>query len=182
MSAPVRVLAISGSLRRQSSNGAIVEAATRVDVPDVSVQIFNALASLPPFNPDLEEIETPVAVAEWRQALQSASAVLISSPEYAHGVPGVLKNALDWVVGSGEFMEKPVALVNASAYSTFVTEQLRETLSVMMANVVVATSLPLQGRPASADDVLAQPDAVAALADALELLRRVSTTPSTHAI
>ena len=66
--------------------------------------------------------------------------VLISSPEYAHGVPGMLKNALDWVVGSGEFMEKRVALVNASAVSSFVTEQLRETLTVMMGHVVVAAS------------------------------------------
>ena len=98
--------------------------------------------------------------------------VLISSPEYAHGVPGMLKNALDWVVGSGEFMEKRVALVNASAVSSFVTEQLRETLTVMMGHVVVAASLPLplQGRPSSAADVLAQADAAATLRVALVTL------------
>lgn len=169
-----RVLAICGSLRKGSSNGAIVDAAAQLELNGVSVTIFDSLAELPPFNPDLEMVETPPPVAVWRDALQSTSAVFISSPEYAHGVPGVLKNALDWVVGSGEFIEKPVALVNASAYSTFVTEQLRETLTVMMGRVVIATSLPLHGRPASASEILAQPEAVAALRDALEQLAQSS--------
>jgi NAD(P)H-dependent FMN reductase len=111
-----------------------------------------------------------LSVAKWREALQEASGVLISSPEYAHGVPGVLKNALDWVVGSGEFMEKPVALVTASAYSTFVTAQLHETLTVMMARVVVATALPLNGRPSSAEDIMAQDAAADALRAALQAL------------
>jgi NAD(P)H-dependent FMN reductase len=82
-------------------------------------------------------------MAEWRAALRAASACS-SESRYAHGVPGVLKT-LDWVVGSGEFMGKPVALVNASAYSAFAATQLRETLTVMMATVVVATA-PLEGR------------------------------------
>ena len=102
--------------------------------------------------------------------MREASGILISSPEYAHGVPGVLKNALDWVVGSGEFMDKPVALVNASGYSTFVTVQLRETLTVMMARVVVATALPLSGRPSSAEDIMAQEIAADALRASLQEL------------
>jgi NAD(P)H-dependent FMN reductase len=159
------LLAISGSLRAGSSNGAIVEAATQL--ASLDVVIFDGLASLPPFNPDDEAVETPVAVAAWRRALTDCSGVLLSSPEYAHGVPGVLKNALDWVVGSGEFMHLPVALVNASAFSSFVTEQLRETLTVMMADVVVATSLSLRGRPSNAADILMQPQAAAELREAL---------------
>ena len=135
-----------------------------------AVTVFAALAELPPFNPDLEGESTPPAVAAWREAMRASAGVLISSPEYAHGVPGVLKNALDWVVGSGEFMSVPVALVNASANSTFVTEQLRETLTVMMAEVVVATSLPRSGRPTSAMDILAQPLATAELRAALQAL------------
>lgn len=162
------LMAISGSLRAGSSNGAIVEAATELSSLDVVV--FDGLANLPPFNPDVEAVETPVAVAVWRRALTDCSGVLISSPEYAHGVPGVLKNALDWVVGSGEFMSLPVALVNASAFSSFVTAQLRETLTVMMADVVVATSLSLQGRPSSAANILAQPEAVTELREALQTL------------
>lgn len=164
------LLAISGSLRAASSNSAIVEAAVHAAPPEIEVHIYRGLAALPPFNPDLEAVETPEPVAEWRAAVRAASAVFISSPEYAHGVPGVLKNALDWVVGSGEFMGKPVALVNASAYSTFVTAQLRETLTVMMATVVVATSLPLEGRPSVASDVLGQPAARDALTAVLTQL------------
>jgi chromate reductase len=166
----ITLLAISGSLRAASSNSAIVEAAVLAAPPEIEVHLYRELASLPPFNPDLEAVETPAPVAEWRAALRAASAVLISSPEYAHGVPGVLKNALDWVVGSGEFMGKPVALVNASAYSAFVTTQLRETLTVMMATVVVATALPLEGRPSVAGDVVAQPAARDALAAVLTQL------------
>jgi len=166
----MNILAVSGSLRRGSSNGAIVDAAVMAGVDGVVVRVFDGLAEVPPFNPDLERESTPPAVAAWRDALRASSGVLISSPEYAHGVPGVLKNALDWVVGSGEFMSMPVALVNASAYSTFVTEQLRETLTVMMAEVVVATSLPVRGRPSSAADVLAQPLATAELRATLQAL------------
>ncbi|HKH71172.1 MAG TPA: NADPH-dependent FMN reductase, partial [Vicinamibacterales bacterium] len=100
----VRVLAISGSLRRASSNGALVGAVAQLASGGVEVSIYRELASLPPFNPDLEEETAPEAVARFRAALQACDAVLISSPEYAHGVPGVLKNALDWVVASGELI------------------------------------------------------------------------------
>jgi len=96
------LLALSGSLRAGSSNGAIIDAAARVST--LKVVVFDGLAGLPPFNPDLEAVETPIAVAAWRRELSVCAGVLISSPEYAHGVPGVLKNALDWVVGSGQFM------------------------------------------------------------------------------
>jgi NAD(P)H-dependent FMN reductase len=166
----ISILAISGSLRRGSSNSAIVEAAERLAPDGTSVFVFDGLAELPPFNPDLEATAPPAAVTAWRETLQTSDAVLISSPEYAHGVPGVLKNALDWVVGTGEFMQKPVALVNASAFSTFVTEQLKETLSVMMGDVLIAMSLTLNGRPSTADEILADAGATHELRDALELL------------
>jgi chromate reductase, NAD(P)H dehydrogenase (quinone) len=166
----ISILAISGSLRAGSSNGSIVAAAEHLAPEGASVFVFDGLADLPPFNPDLELHAPPAVVTAWRETLQTSDAVFISSPEYAHGVPGVLKNALDWVVGSGEFMHKPVALVNGSAVSTFVTAQLTETLSVMMADVVIATSLPLNGRPSSASDILADPTATAALRAALQSL------------
>jgi NADPH-dependent FMN reductase len=80
---------------------------------------------------------------------------LISSPEYAHGVPGALKNALDWLVGSGERIEKPVAVINASARATHAWESLVETLTVMSASVVrdASITLPLGGRAADADTI-----------------------------
>ncbi len=164
------ILAISGSLRAGSANGAIVDAAEQLAPVGTSVFVYDQLGELPMFNPDLEVTAPPAAVTVWRESLQTASAVLISSPEYAHGVPGVLKNALDWVVGTGEFMGKPIALITASAHSSYVVAQLTETLSVMMGDVVIATALTFAQRPSTAAEVLADEGARAGLVDALEIL------------
>ena len=104
------------------------------------------LAKLPPFNPDLDNKSPAEAVARFRAELQACDAVLISSPEDAHGVPGVLKNALDWVVGSGELIGKPIGLINTSARATHARASLTETLAVMSARVILeATVVPLHG-------------------------------------
>lgn len=152
---PIRILAISGSLRHASSNGALVGAAIRVAPDVVHVSVFERLADLPAFNPDLESDGTPEEVIRFRAKLQACDAVLISSPEYAHGIPGVLKNALDWVVGSGEFIDKPVALINASTRATRAWASLAETLSVMSARVILDASItiPVQGRSLDADGI-----------------------------
>jgi NAD(P)H-dependent FMN reductase len=112
------------------------------------MSIYRGLAELPAFNPDIESEGVPEAVAAFRAVLQACNAVLISSPEYAHGVPGVLKNALDWVVGSGELVDKPIALVNTSRRATHAWASLAETLAVMTAQVIPAASItvPLDGR------------------------------------
>ena len=83
--------------------------------PESKCQSTAELADVPPFNPDLDTDTAPVEVVRFRAALEACDAILICSPEYAHGVSGVLKNALDWVVGSGELMDKPIALINASS-------------------------------------------------------------------
>ena len=170
------LLTVSGSLRVGSSNAALLAAAGLVAPAGVAVQTYDALADLPAFNPDLEEGPGPVpnAVAHWRAALATADAVLISSPEYAHGIPGVLKNALDWVVGSGELVGKRVGLLSASAASRFAHPQLFEVLTVMSATLVPAATVvldvPRRGATApqlAADRVLAATllAAVAALVD-----------------
>ena len=168
----VRVLAISGSLRRASSNGALVSAVARLAPGHVDVSIYRELASLPPFNPDLAEETAPEAVARFRAALQACDAVLISSPEYAHGVPGVLKNALDWVVGSGELIDKPVALINTSARATHAWESLARTLLVMSARVLLDASItvPLAGRTPDAESIAADTAIAAPLRCAIAVL------------
>jgi chromate reductase len=138
------LLAVSGSLRAGSVNGEVLKALIELSPDNVDIELYEGIGALPHFNPD-HDAEPPASVIEWKSALQSAHAVIICSPEYAHGVPGVLKNALDWTVGSGEFMHKPVALVNASQGSSFIIPQLSETLTVMMAEVQ-ATTLSLLGR------------------------------------
>ena len=110
----MNLLAISGSLRAASSNTAFLHTIQRAVCAPVEMHLFNALGSLPPFNPDLDEA-APDSVTSFRAMVADADAVVISTPEYAHGIPGVLKNALDWLVGSGELYRKPVVLLHLSA-------------------------------------------------------------------
>ncbi|HKS22843.1 MAG TPA: NADPH-dependent FMN reductase [Thermoanaerobaculia bacterium] len=135
----MNVIGISGSLRARSSNAALLRAAARVAPPGVRVTLYESLGELPHFNPDLDEEGTapPPAVAALRRLLIDADAVLISSPEYAHGVPGALKNMLDWLVSTGELVDKPVALLNASPVGgAYAQASLLETLRTMNWNVV----------------------------------------------
>lgn len=133
---------IAGSLRAESSNAALLGAVALLAPPAVTTEIYGELATLPAFNPDVEESGSlPESVVRWRAALARADAVLISSPEYAHGIPGALKNALDWVVGGSEMVGKRVGLLNASAASRFAHPQLVEVLTVMSATVIPAASV-----------------------------------------
>lgn len=109
----MKILAISGSLRAASLNSALLRAVARLAPADFSVVLSRSLGDLPLFNPDIEATD-PLPVANLRTQILSADALLIASPEYAHGVTGVMKNALDWMVGCEAFVHKPVALLNAS--------------------------------------------------------------------
>lgn len=150
----MHLLAISGSLRSQSANSALVHAVGRVLPQNATCAIYGGLPLLPAFNPDLDVEPALPAVAELRTQFRQADAVWISSPEYGHGIPGALKNALDWMVSSGELVNKAVAIVNASPLSTFVTDQLRESITMMEGRVVLAETIPLSARPRDAADLL----------------------------
>ena len=166
-----RLLTISGSLRAGSSNSALLEAAGRVAPAGVAITNYEELAALPAFNPDIEQGSDPLPppVTRWRAALASADAVLFSSPEYAHGIPGALKNALDWAVGGSEIVGKPVGVLSASAASRFVHPQLVEVLTVMSARVVPEATLVLDipRRGATAESLSADPTLASALAGAV---------------
>ena len=112
----IHLLTVSGSLRAGSSNSTLLAAAGRTAPEGVVVTSYAGLGGLPAFSPDLDEGNGPIppAVVEWRSALARTDAVLFSSPEYAHGVPGAFKNALDWVVGSGELVDKRVGLLRSA--------------------------------------------------------------------
>ena len=137
----------------------MLQAAGALAPAGVEVVLYSGLGDLPHFNPDLDGDTPPPSVATFRARLQHADGVLISSPEYAHGVPGVLKNALDWVVASGEFMGKPVALLNASPNSTHAQASLAETLTVIMAEISADGSCAVQipGNRTTQADMLANP-------------------------
>jgi NAD(P)H-dependent FMN reductase len=139
----MHILGISGSLRAGSLNTSVLEAAASLAPDGMAVSLYRGLAGLPHFNPDLDVEPAPPAVVDWRSLLKSADGVLFSVPEYAHGVPGSLKNALDWVVGSGEFVDKPVAFFHASPRGTFAHALLAETLTVMSARLIPEANVTL---------------------------------------
>jgi chromate reductase len=112
----IRILAISGSLKAGSVNTAILQEMSAFAGSSVHYQLYEGLGELPPFNPDHETGNS--AVKEFKERLREADGLLISTPEYAFGVPGVLKNALDWTVHSGELNDKPVAVISASPLPT----------------------------------------------------------------
>ncbi len=165
-----KILALSGSLRAGSLNTEVLRAAALLAPGRVA--LLDILAELPAFNPDLDGDGVPTAVARFRAALAEADAVLICCPEYAHGVPGAFKNALDWVVGSGELVDKPVGLVNASPRSTFVHAQLTEILTVMNTRLLPEASpaLPQLRRDATATELAARPEVAEPLRAALAAL------------
>jgi chromate reductase len=169
---PFRILAICGSLRARSSNRALLEAAALLD-PALEVDLYEGLGTLPHFNPDVEESALPAAAAALRGRVERADALLISTPEYAHGLPGSLKNALDWLVGGHEFVGKPVAVLNASPASEFADAQLRETVRVMSGDLVEAASvaLPLRGSGLNAEGIALHPQLGPVLEAALQALR-----------
>ena len=112
----VNVLALCGSLRAASMNAALLRATARLAPDGLTVAIFPGLAELPLFNPDLEA-DMPASARRLQAAIAACDALLIASPEYAHGVTAVIKNALDWLVSFPPFVDKPVAIFNASPRS-----------------------------------------------------------------
>lgn len=168
----MRLLAISGSLRAASSNRSALEAAQRLAPAGVEVVLYRGLEGLPHFNPDLDSEAapaTPPAVAALRRLVGECDGILVSSPEYAHGVPGSLKNALDWLVSCAEFPGKPVALINTAPRATHAQASLTETLRTMSARFVDAAcvTLPLSGRTLDGAGIAADAELSQALAAAL---------------
>jgi NAD(P)H-dependent FMN reductase len=164
----IRILGISGSLRAASSNTALLRVAATLAPAEVEIALYERLGDLPHFNPDLEACE-PAAVTDLRERVRWADGLWISSPEYAHGVPGVLKNALDWLVGGEEFIDKPVALLNASPRATHAQASLAETVRTMSGRLVAEASIavPLLGRKLDAAGIAADPELAAILRSAI---------------
>jgi chromate reductase len=108
------IFAIPGSLRAGSSNHNILRFLQKLAPANVSFTVYDNLAQIPPFDPGLDHESPPEAVAELRSFIKNADGLIICTPEYAYGVPGQLKNALDWTVSSGSLVNKPLALITAS--------------------------------------------------------------------
>jgi chromate reductase len=133
-----KILALPGSLRADSSSHELLRIISQLIPPGVLFEIFSGIGELPHF--DGSE-NPPSNVQNFRKKISEADGVLICTPEYAFGVPGSLKNALDWTVSSAEFVNKPVALVTASSQGEKAHESLQHTLTAISADLHPATTL-----------------------------------------
>jgi NAD(P)H-dependent FMN reductase len=172
MDTPLNIVALCGSLRATSINAALLRAAARLAPPPARITVSDAPGRLPLFNPDLE-LDLPPSVRALYAAVAGADALLIASPEYAHGVSGTIKNVLDWLVSFEPFIHKPVAVLNASPRARHADDALRETLRTMSAGLVGERSFTVQllGTGMDEDAMAASPAVAEVVADAIASLR-----------
>jgi chromate reductase len=137
----LKILAISGSTRKASSNLNLIKAIADLTQGLFIIDIFEGLSDLPHFNPDDDGEHVAAPVKEFRQKLRAADGILICTPEYAIGVPGSLKNAIDWTVSSMEFSKKPVALITASLSGERAHQSLLGTLLIIESMMTGHTQL-----------------------------------------
>jgi chromate reductase len=135
------IFAISGSLRAGSSNHNILRFLSKMTPPGIHFNIYDNLAQIPPFDPGLDHESPPDAVFELRSFIKHADAIIICTPEYAYGVPGQLKNSLDWTVSSGSLVDKPLALITASTGGENAHAALLLILGALSANVLKDATL-----------------------------------------
>lgn len=130
------IFAISGSLREGSSNHKVLKFIGGLIPAGISYHIYDGLATIPPFEPGLDDDAPPKPVIALREAVINAAAVIICTPEYAFGIPGQLKNALDWMVSSASFSGKPTALVTASTGGENAHEALLKVLGAIDCDII----------------------------------------------
>jgi chromate reductase, NAD(P)H dehydrogenase (quinone) len=156
----MRLVTLCGSLRARSSNRAILDAYARLAPPSVSIEHYDKLGALPHFNPDQDGEALPPEVADWRRLVARADAVVLSTPEYVHALPGSFKNALDWLVGDPTFAGKSAIILHVDRGSHWALDSLKEVLRTMSANLIEPASalLPLTSNQVDADAILARED------------------------
>ncbi|MBV8048033.1 MAG: NAD(P)H-dependent oxidoreductase [Paludibacterium sp.] len=169
----MNVLALCGSLRAASTNAALLRAIQSLAAPRIVVELFDEIGTLPLFNPDLEG-SLPSPVQTFHRRVAAADALMIASPEYAHGVTGTIKNALDWLVGFELFVNKPVVVLNASPRARHADAALRETLQTMSAHILETASVtvPLLGSGLDEKGIVASANLARTLTDMLDEIHR----------
>jgi NAD(P)H-dependent FMN reductase len=150
----MHLLALSGSLRAGSFNTGALRALQNLTPEGAAVTLYESISSLPHFNPDVEMSALPESVAEFRRQVSAADGLVIACPEYAHGIPGSFKNALDWLVGCEDFPGKPVMLINTAPRASHAQAHLREVLATMSARLVPHADVTIDLRSAEASDAL----------------------------
>ncbi|WP_417257626.1 NADPH-dependent FMN reductase [Celeribacter sp.] len=127
----MNILALSGSPRRASVNTAFLRAIAALAPPDMEVEVFDGIAQLPVFSPDLETQGRPAPVTDFADRIARCDGVIIACPEYVRGLPGGFKNGIDWLVSGEELITKPIALAHASHRGDDMLDALRLVLSTV---------------------------------------------------
>lgn len=130
----MKLLAISGSARKSSTNTALLRAISAIAPGEFSIDVFDGVGHLPIFSPDFEVTHLPLNVGTLTQQISACDGLIISSPEYIRGIPGGLKNAIDWLVSREQVAAKPIALVHASHRGGDMLADLRRILSTISSN------------------------------------------------
>src|SRR3954447_7559397 len=173
----MNVLAISGSLRRDSNNTALLRALREEAPAGVEVEVWDGLKEIPPYDADEDVVPGPAPVKAFRELVREADAVFFATPEYNSSVPGALKNALDWgsrPLATNSFRNKPVAVISSSAGAfggVWAAAELRKVLGAMGSRVTEAELSVGHAHEKFADDgSLADDDVRLGLREALETL------------
>ncbi|KAA0701063.1 NAD(P)H-dependent oxidoreductase [Neorhizobium sp. P12A] len=156
MAYPITLYALCGSLRRVSTSRRLLEALRDHAPESISIEICDLIGDLPIFNPDDEGERTPADVIAMAEKIRAADGLIASCPEYAHGIPGGFKNALDWLVSRDEVPFKPLMFAHASHRGDLVLALLTDVLSTMSLHIVEEAflRLPLAGKTDEAQAAL----------------------------
>ncbi|CAN7410981.1 NAD(P)H-dependent oxidoreductase [Rhizobium rhizogenes] len=156
MAKQLSLYALCGSLRRASTSRRLLEALGAASPDGISIEICDFIGDLPIFNPDDESDRTPAIVTTFAEKIRHADGLIVSCPEYAHGIPGGFKNALDWLVSRDEVPFKPLMFAHASHRGDLVLEQLTDVLQTMSLRIVPEAFLrvPLAGKSDEAQAVI----------------------------
>jgi chromate reductase len=173
----MRILAISGSLRRASNNSALLRALREEAPADVEVELWEGLKEIPPYDADDDGVPGPAAVEAFRTLVRESDGVFFATPEYNSSVPGALKNALDWAsrpLATNAFRNKPVAVIGSSAGAfggVWAAAELRKVLGAMGARVTDAElAVGHAGEKFDEDGTLVDEDVRQGLREALDTL------------
>jgi NAD(P)H-dependent FMN reductase len=175
MAHSLSLYALCGSQRRGSTSRRLLEALRDHAPEGVSIEICELIGDLPIFNPDNEGERTPAAVVAMAEKIRVADGLIVSCPEYAHGIPGGFKNALDWLVSRDEVPFKPVMFAHASHRGDLVLELLTDVLNTMSLRIVEEAFLRLALAGKSDEGQSEMVDAAArdgVLRESLERFRR----------
>ncbi len=171
----VRILCVCGSLQARSANRAVLDVASAaMSDAGATVDRYDELEGLPPLNPDHHDPGDQVR--DWRARIEAADAVVVASPEYAGSLAGVVKNALDWIVGSGELYRKPVGLISAgTSGGAHARRALVQTLTWQGGHVVASLGIDLPRTKSDADGVMTDTPTLTDLEEFAHLVVQAAT-------